>query len=177
MKFIAVFGTKNSGKTTLVEYFVERFVRDGYKVAAVKHIHHHFTIDTENKDTWRMARKGAKVVASVSPNELALMFHSVENRWENSLEKLFKILNDEGLDLVVFEGFHMVLGGRPDVYKLITVKNSGDVAIFLQTLKPPILAIVNNSGEPVPQTTIPVYTPPLSEELYLYTRKAIQISA
>jgi len=176
VRLIAVLGTKNSGKTSLVEYFVERFVRDGYRVAAVKHIHHRFTIDTENKDTWRMARRGAEIVASISPNELAIMFHKVENQWEYSLQKLLKILDDEGLDLVVFEGFHMLLGGRTDVYKIITVKNSDDAAMFLQTLKQPVLAIVNNSGQPIPEPSIPVFTFPPSDELYNYTRKAVQLS-
>jgi molybdopterin-guanine dinucleotide biosynthesis protein B len=51
-------GSKNAGKTTVAEFLVERFVRDGLRVAAVKHIHHEFTIDTQGKDTWRLSKKG-----------------------------------------------------------------------------------------------------------------------
>ncbi|MCS6769605.1 MAG: molybdopterin-guanine dinucleotide biosynthesis protein B [Candidatus Caldarchaeum sp.] len=174
MKALEIVGHKNSGKTTLVEYFVERFSRDGFRVAAVKHIHHQFTIDTENKDTWRMARRGAWLVASVSPNETAVMFHAM-NEWENSLNRLQRIMYDEKVDVAVFEGFHMVLGGREDVYKIITVKNSHEIAFFLNSLKPPILAVVNISGEIVQNLPVPLYVPPLSEELYLHTRRGLQL--
>ncbi len=175
MKAVAVVGSKNSGKTPLVEYFIERFVRDGYMVAAVKHIHHHFTIDTENKDTWRMARKGAQVVASISPNEMAIMFHD-RNELVYNLDRLQKILASEGIDLIIFEGFHMVLGSRPDVYKILTIKDSEEIDLFLQSLKPPIIAVVNNSGKQVTKTNLPVYTQPLSEELYLITKKALKLA-
>jgi molybdopterin-guanine dinucleotide biosynthesis protein B len=82
-------GSKNAGKTTVAEFLVERFVRDGLRVGAVKHIHHEFTMDTQGKDTWRLSRKGASIVASISPNEMAVMFYRFTG-WNSSFETLKK---------------------------------------------------------------------------------------
>jgi len=172
VKALEVVGHKNSGKTTLVEYFVERFTRDGFRVAAVKHIHHSFTIDTENKDTWRMSRRGAWLVASVSPNETAVMFHG-RSGWEQSLGRLMRIMDEEEVDVAVFEGFHMLLGGREDVHKIITVKESQDLEYFLNTLKPPVIAVVDISGRLVSKTPVPCFKSPLSEDLYLLARREL----
>ncbi|MEM1942661.1 MAG: molybdopterin-guanine dinucleotide biosynthesis protein B [Candidatus Caldarchaeum sp.] len=175
MKALEVVGRKNSGKTTLVEYFVERFTRDGFRVAAVKHIHHSFTIDTENKDTWRMARSGAWLVASVSPNETAVMFHD-PSEWEQKVERLMRIMDEEMVDVAVFEGFHMLLGGRGDVHKIITVKESQDLEYFLNTLKPPVIAVVDISGRLACKTDLPFFTPPLSEDLYQLARRVLGLA-
>ena len=42
MKIIAVVGTKNTGKTTLVTKIVRELVERGFDVGTVKHSHHTF---------------------------------------------------------------------------------------------------------------------------------------
>jgi len=175
LKALAVMGHKNSGKTTVIEYLVENFVKDGFRVAAVKHIHHQFTIDTENKDTWRMARRGANIVASISPNEMAVMFYSHDG-WENRIQTLKTILAGQGIDIVLFEGFHMVLGDRNDVYKIITFKNSDELNVFLKSVKHPIIAIVNNSGKPMGGVKdVEVFDFSKLSTLYNHVRNRIQL--
>lgn len=60
MKVIAVSGTKNTGKTTLVIKIVEELVKRGFKVGTVKHTHH--GLDTEGKDTWKHKEAGSEIV-------------------------------------------------------------------------------------------------------------------
>jgi len=171
VKIIAVMGSKNSGKTTVAEFLVERFVRDGFRVAAAKHIHHEFTIDTEGKDTWRLSRKGARIVASISPNELAVLFYAVES-WDSSFERLVRMIEGE-VDVLIAEGFHMLLGGDERVYKILTVKSPEDLGTFLPRLKEPILTVVNNAGTRLDLPDTKVYTPPLTEDFYRHVRQGM----
>ena len=174
MKTVAVMGSKNAGKTTVAEFLVERFVRDGLRVAAVKHIHHEFTIDTEGKDTWRLSKKGASIVASISPNEMAVMFYRFTG-WNSSFETLRKILDDE-VDVLVAEGFHMLLGKDEDVYKILTVKAVEELDEFLQRVKQPVLAVVNNTGRALHVEGLRVFTLPLGEDFYRYVKERMMLT-
>jgi molybdopterin synthase catalytic subunit len=58
MKVLGVVGPSESGKTTLVEEFAERFAAHG-TVATVKHLTHAPEVDTEGKDTARHRAAGA----------------------------------------------------------------------------------------------------------------------
>ncbi len=85
---IAAVGTSGSGKTTTIEYLINRFSEEGYSVGAVKHIHHRgFSIDKEGTNTWRYAQAGAKVVVAVSPEEIDII-----KRTERELKDLDQIL-------------------------------------------------------------------------------------
>jgi|GEM_PF-455330 len=174
VKTVAVMGSKNAGKTTIVEFLVERFVRDGLRVAAVKHIHHEFTIDTEGKDTWRMSKKGANIVASISPNEMAVMFYGFDNL-ESSFERLKKILTDE-VDVLVAEGFHMLLGVNEEVYKILAVKTPEELNNFLQSVKQPVLAVVTRTGHTSWVKDYPVFTTPLGEDFYRYLKDRMMLT-
>src|SRR5438876_10539583 len=55
-------GRSNSGKTTLIERVIPVLVREGYRIATIKHAGHGFDLDTEGKDSWRLKRAGAKTV-------------------------------------------------------------------------------------------------------------------
>jgi molybdopterin-guanine dinucleotide biosynthesis protein B len=174
VKTVAVMGSKNAGKTTVAEFLVERFVRDGLRVAAVKHIHHEFTIDTQGKDTWRLSRKGASIVASISPNEMAVMFYRFTG-WNSSFETLKKILDGE-VDVLVAEGFHMLLGNDEDVYKILTVKAVEELNEFLQRVKQPVLAVVNNTGRALHVEGLRVFTLPLGEDFYRYVKERMMLT-
>ena len=72
MQVIAVVGTKNSGKTTTIEYLVSELTKRGHRITVIKHISKpDFTIDTPGKDTWKFAKAGAKTIISVAQNEVA----------------------------------------------------------------------------------------------------------
>lgn len=101
-KLIGIIGWKNSGKTTLIERLVTRFVRDGLRVATVKNAHHDFDIDREGKDSWRHRQAGAAEVLIASQRRWALL-HENDVTVEPDLEDLLKHLAPA--DLVIIEGF------------------------------------------------------------------------
>ena len=121
MLVIAVVGSKGSGKTSVIEILVRELTKKGYKVATVKHIpEHNFTIDTEGKDTWRHAKAGANKIISVAPKEMAVI-HKIETD-KLSLEDILQ--HCEEADTVILEGFKSLVGANPEIFKIVTVKNS-----------------------------------------------------
>ena len=94
---IAVIGNKSSGKTTTIEILTKELTKRGYKIAVVKHIPEpNFTIDTEEKDTWRFAQSGAKTIITVASNEIATIEKMDGTRF--SLEEILYRCRD--IDLV-----------------------------------------------------------------------------
>ncbi|HIQ29786.1 MAG TPA: molybdopterin-guanine dinucleotide biosynthesis protein B [Candidatus Caldiarchaeum subterraneum] len=174
-RLIAVFGAKNSGKTTVVEYLIGRLVRDGFNVAALKHIHHEFTIDTEGKDTWKMARRGASIVASISPNEVAILHKRIDD-WRINFNKLLQFLEKEDIDVAVAEGFHNILGKTPTVLKIITIKTDEEAHHFINTTSPPILALVKRAETQlkINPGSISIFNLPPGDELYQLVLKSIR---
>jgi len=137
---IAVVGTSKSGKTTLIEYLISHFSKEGLKIGTVKHVHHAgFSIDVKGKDTWRHSQAGAKIVVTVAPRETAII-KKVEAFYHN-LEKILDLIKDEKLDLLIIEGFHSLTAKRPDIFKVITAKNEEDLRRTLEGTVEPILAI------------------------------------
>jgi len=133
LKIVAVVGSKKSGKTTVVEALIEEFVRRGYNVAAVKHVSElAFTIDAAGKDTWRFGRAGAKTVVSVAATEIATIqkasFESL------SLESVLQRVCES--DIVFIEGLRGLVGARPDVPKIVTVKTLDEARTALETFRP-----------------------------------------
>ena len=58
-KIIAVCGTKNAGKTTLLEKLIPALARRWIRAAVIKHDGHRFAPDREGTDTYRMLAAGA----------------------------------------------------------------------------------------------------------------------
>jgi molybdopterin-guanine dinucleotide biosynthesis protein B len=98
MKVIAVSGTKNTGKTTLVTKIVAELVNRGFSVGTIKHTHH--TFDLEGKDTWKHREAGAEIVVG-SGDETFLTVN--ENMDLDRLLSMVKFIKD--LDFVVLESF------------------------------------------------------------------------
>jgi molybdopterin-guanine dinucleotide biosynthesis protein B len=71
LPIISIVGTSDSGKTTFLEKLIPELAARGYRIGAVKHDVHGFEMDREGKDTWRLRRAGAEVVAISSPNQFA----------------------------------------------------------------------------------------------------------
>lgn len=133
---VAVIGSKSSGKTTTIEVLIRELTRRGYRVAAIKRIpEKDFTIDLENKDTWRFAQSGAKTVVSVAPNEIATI-----QKLRTSALPLKEILAKcQGNDIVLVEGFRSLVGCDENIPKIVTVK-SADEAMQASEIFKPIIA-------------------------------------
>ena len=112
----SIVGWSGSGKTTLLEALLPALKRRGLRVAVVKHDVHGFDIDQQGKDTWRLSRAGADVVAIESAERAAVML----NRPVSPCELVGRIRD---VDLILTEGFkygpwpkivlHRAAAGKP----------------------------------------------------------------
>jgi molybdopterin-guanine dinucleotide biosynthesis protein B len=137
---VAVVGRSGSGKTVTIEYLVNCLSGCGYRVGVVKHVHHKgFTVDTEGKDTWRYAKVGAKIVAAVSPDEVAIIKKTVPEI--NSLDQVIEFLKNEELDIIFVEGYRDLVVKRVDVLKILTAKDTACLHEVLDGTVEPILAV------------------------------------
>jgi molybdopterin-guanine dinucleotide biosynthesis adapter protein len=97
--FVAYSGT---GKTTLIEQLIAYLTQRAYKVAVIKHTHHHFDIDKPGKDSYRHREAGASEVLMVSDQRWVLM-HELRQAAEPTMEEQLSMLSP--CDLVIVEGF------------------------------------------------------------------------
>ena len=102
MKTIAVIGSKNSGKTTLVSKLVNYFSSQSIKVGVIKHAHHSFEIDHPNTDSYKIRKSGAYKTTIISDKRLAFIEERV-NENEIDLNSLMDM--NKGCDVIILEGF------------------------------------------------------------------------
>jgi len=131
--FVAVVGSKGSGKTTTIEVLTKELTKRGYKIAAIKHIPEpNFTIDREGKDTWRFAKSGAKTIVSVASNEIA----TIEKANEGSFSLTNILKKCKGNDVVFLEGFRKLVGKKRNIQKIVVVKSEGEALEALKSFRP-----------------------------------------
>jgi len=98
MKIIAVAGTKDTGKTTLVTKLVEKLSQKGYKVGTVKFSHVHF--DLADRDTGKHRQAGARIVVGTGKETFILFDQPLD------LEQVISTIEfNAELDYLVMEGF------------------------------------------------------------------------
>lgn len=94
----SVVAFSGTGKTTMLEKLVSHLKSRNIRVAVVKHDAHDFEIDREGKDSYRMSKAGADVVAIASSTKFAIM----ENR-PAPFEDI--IAHITGVDIIITEGY------------------------------------------------------------------------
>ena len=99
---VAIVGWKNSGKTTLTVRLVAELVSRGHRVATVKHSHHSFDVDAGETDSARHRRAGARQVAVVSSERIA-MIKELRDEPEPGLAEVLQMLDP--CDIIVAEGY------------------------------------------------------------------------
>ncbi len=97
---ICIVGTKNAGKTTLIERLLPELIARGRRVATIKHDAHDFDIDVPGKDTWRHRRAGSNTTIIASSSKAAMV--RLTDR-ELELDELLRLV-DRSCDLVLIEG-------------------------------------------------------------------------
>jgi len=141
LHLIAVIGGKRSGKTTAVEALVKGLVKHGYKVATVKHVSEkNFTIDTEGKDTWRHAKAGANITATVASHEIAIIRKADTLHYK--ISDIIKIFENE-VDVIIFEGFRKLVERYRNLWKIVAIKNAEEALDASKRFKP-LLAFVGS---------------------------------
>jgi len=78
---------KGRGKTALIERLTQRFTREGFKVATIKHISASF--DTAKKDTWRHLEAGAVITVASTPNEIVAITRNKNPPLEKALDAIY----------------------------------------------------------------------------------------
>jgi molybdopterin-guanine dinucleotide biosynthesis protein B len=147
-------GRSNSGKTTVIERLIPELVREGYRLATIKHAGHGFNMDTEGKDSWRHKQAGAQTVIVTSKGSLA-MFTDTEQ--EVGIEQLRERYVSDGIDLIIAEGWKSE--GHP---KIVVVRDQvGEVPFSAEGL----LAVVSNKPLADVPSGVPVLDPDDIESL------------
>ncbi len=100
--FVAGSGT---GKTTLLTYLIPRLREQGVRLAAVKHSHHKFDIDTPGKDSYELRKAGAEQMLVASQRRWALMVENTDTSEEPCLNELIGHFDQSCIDLILVEGF------------------------------------------------------------------------
>jgi len=135
---IAVVGSRQSGKTTAIETIIQGLTKKGRKVAAIKHISEEdFTMDTEQKDTWRYTKSGAQTVVGVAPNEVAIIKKVDTAKYD--LNDFIKNLSDDEVDVLILDGFRKLVAKDPLVPKIVAVKTVKEADDASQLFEPILL--------------------------------------
>jgi molybdopterin-guanine dinucleotide biosynthesis protein MobB len=98
MKIIQVVGSSNSGKTTFIKNLIPELKKIG-NVAVIKHLGDHTYHFEEGKDTTIFFDAGADISVGMDSHKAVVAIR------KNTLEDVFSMLFDQGMDFVVIEGF------------------------------------------------------------------------
>ncbi len=113
LPIISIVGASNSGKTTFLEKLIPELGARGYRVGAIKHDAHEFEMDRKGKDTWRLSRAGAEVIAISSPGRFASIRRT---GGEMSLEEIAaRFFWTE--DILITEGFKKARFPKIEVFR------------------------------------------------------------
>ena len=112
MKIIQIVGNSNSGKTTFIKNLIPELKKIG-NVAVIKHLGDHTYHIEEGKDTTIFFEAGADISVGIDSHKSVVTIH------KNTLEDIFGMLFDQGMDFAVIEGFKkrsfpkIVIGSLP----------------------------------------------------------------
>ena len=134
-------GKKNSGKTRVITYLIEKLCGK-YRILAIKHVNEpNFEIDIPGKDSWKMKKAGATTVSIVSRQKIAIISDIQNINLTEFINNIMPIA-DTSYDLVILEGFSRIIGRRQDVHKLVVARDKNDVEEILSKISPPVIGII-----------------------------------
>jgi molybdopterin-guanine dinucleotide biosynthesis protein MobB len=110
---VSIVGESKSGKTTLIEMLISELKSRGYRVATIKHSHHHLGFDKAGKDSWRHIQAGSAATAIVSPDEVVLIKTVTAEPDLNDIARLF----GEDYDIILAEGFKQSSAPKLEVHR------------------------------------------------------------
>jgi molybdopterin-guanine dinucleotide biosynthesis protein MobB len=98
MKIVQVTGRSNTGKTTFIKSLIPLLKEKG-RVAVIKHLGDHEYLLEQGKDTTGFFDAGAEVSAGIDGDKSVVVLRN------NSLDMMLALLKNQGMDIVVIEGF------------------------------------------------------------------------
>lgn len=97
----SVSGFSKTGKTTLIVQLIEALKAKGFSLATIKDCDKNFSLDSENKDTWKHKEAGAELAVLNSKIESSILFRDVKD-----LNELIKVVKTAvSPDFILVEGF------------------------------------------------------------------------
>ena len=106
-------GYSGSGKTTLATAVINLLAAKGYRVGAMKHDAHGFSIDHPGKDSWKMTQAGSIVTVITDSQTLALIKKHDKTPCVETLVTDYYA----GMDIVVVEGWKETAPNKIEVYR------------------------------------------------------------
>ncbi|MFM1891829.1 MAG: hypothetical protein RLZ44_906 [Pseudomonadota bacterium] len=94
-----------TGKTTLLTAVLPLLRAWGLRVVVIKHAHHSFDLDYPGKDSYELRKAGAAQMLVASRQRVALIREYEHERAEPSLSDALAMVDPQGMDLVLVEGF------------------------------------------------------------------------
>jgi len=97
---IGFYGESNTGKTTIITKLIKKFTEEKFTVASIKNTDKEISIDQKEKDTWKHAEAGSKLVIFKTPVETDYIIRKGQETKEiiNNIKKLGKY------DIIIIEG-------------------------------------------------------------------------
>lgn len=105
-------GFSNSGKTTVMSAVIAQLTASGYRVGAIKHDVHGFSMDQPGKDTWRLKQAGAAATIISSPKGIGMVMDADQ---DTPIEVLLEMLS--GMDVILIEGYKRARFPKIEVYR------------------------------------------------------------
>lgn len=101
---IAFSAPSGTGKTTLLEQLIAGLAARGWRVGVIKQARPDFELDQPGKDSDRLRKAGIERLMVAAESRSALIIEPVAAE-EPELDELLRLLDPEGLDLILVEGF------------------------------------------------------------------------
>ncbi|NMC28106.1 MAG: molybdopterin-guanine dinucleotide biosynthesis protein B [Syntrophomonadaceae bacterium] len=111
-RFVLLVGYSDSGKTTLMTSLIRIIKNRGYKVAAVKHAAHKYSMDRPGTDSWQYAEAGADQTIVVGPESYNI---TVRTNHPPCLAEILEQVKD--VDIALVEGFKNEPGPKIEIYR------------------------------------------------------------
>jgi molybdopterin-guanine dinucleotide biosynthesis protein MobB len=131
---VSIVAKSGTGKTTLLEKLIAEMKSRGYRVGAVKHDAHSFSIDHEGKDSWRLTQAGADTMLITSPAQIAMVKKNHRDEEIPLAESIATYFDD--VDIVLTEGFKRSTMPKIEVHrrershKLLCRGEEHDLSLF-----------------------------------------------
>lgn len=156
---IHIIGRKNAGKTTLVCELLQQLTARGFKVASVKHTHHHHELDTPGKDSHRHREAGAAAVGILSP-QITALFIPADRASQSDADRYLAFESAfQGCQLILVEGDQHTAAPKIEVWRAACGQPP------LAAADPEITALITDSETPPKVTCRVLPRDPLSATL------------